>query len=290
MAIKSGGPMAPVSKYLYGIHKEEYDPKDIIHNRSWSLDYSSPGSHLFGISPLKAARRSITMSNDGREAQTSMLKNMGSKGLLAMDVVASGLKATPTPEQLQSIKDKFNAEHRGIDKAGRVSVASGKFEWHQMGMSAVDMSIIESQKWSKADICQVYGMSPILLASMDAATYSNYKEAKKAAITMAVIPLLRSEADTYNDGLVPEFAGKETYILDHDLTVYTELQEDREKQAAYLEKCYWLQPDEKRIEMGYGESGDPLMQKYYFPGSLMELNELNRPADIGNLPISGDYE
>lgn len=299
MTIKSGGVMAPVGKYVYqaGMGKEEFEPNDVIHNRSWTLDYSYPGSHLFGISPLKAARRSITMSNDGREAQTAMLKNKGAKGLMAFDVAASGLKEQPTKEQLQDLKDEFNEKNGGVystgsfKNAGKVNLAVGKFEWHQMGMSSVDLSIIESQKWSKADIYQVYGISPILGASMEAATYSNYKEARKAAITMAVIPLLTSVRDTLNSGLTPEFDTKGEFVLDYDLTIYTELQADRSEQSTYLSNSIWLTLNEKRVEMGYGEIEDPNFNKIYVPSSLMTLDELNAPKDIENLPLnSGDYE
>jgi HK97 family phage portal protein len=283
--------MSPASAYKLNYQKQEdaFQAEQVIHNRSWSLDYSYGGAHLYGISPLKAARRSVTMSNDGREAQTWMLKNMGSKGLLAMDVLGSGLKETPSAEQFQKIKDDFNDNNRGIEKAGKVGVTVGKYQWFQMGMSSVDLSIIESQKWSMADICKVYGISPILLASMDAATYSNYREAKKAAISMAVIPLLTSVRDSLNQGLLKEFKDGDKYLLDFDTTVYSELQEDRSQQATYLEKAYWLTLNEKRIEMGYGELDDENMKKVYLGSSLSPLEQVNATEVLNDVPMTGDY-
>jgi HK97 family phage portal protein len=291
MNIESGGIMSPVKKYIYNFNatKEGFTPDLIIHNRTWSLDYSYAGSHLFGISPLKAARRSITMSNDGRTAQTTMLKNTGAKGLLAMNVKESGLAQSPTREQLQQIKDDFREDSGGMQNIGKVNVSVGKFEWFNMGMSAVDLSILESAKWSQQDICKVFGISPVILGDLSASTDNNYKHAKVSAITNAVIPLLRSVADSLNNGLVTEFDKNGDYVLDFDLSVYSELQEDLKSMVDYLEKAWWLTPNQKLTQMSYGESVDPNMNKIYLPASLMTMDDLNAPKDLDNLPLSGDY-
>jgi len=282
MSIISGGIMEPVSKYKlhYQSADEAFDANQVIHNRSWSLDYSYPGSHLFGIAPLRAARRSVTMSNDGREAQTWMLKNMGSKGMLALD--PDGLKQPPTEAQMQKIKDDYNVGNNGIEKAGKVGVSIGKFQWHQFGMSSIDLSIIESLRMSQEDICKVFGISPVLLGNMSNSTDNNFKHARVQAITNAVIPLLTSVRDSLNMGFLPEFKLDGSYLLDFDTTVFTELQEDREKQAGYLSKSWWLTPNEARIEMGYGELPDENMGKIYVPSSITPLDQANEITELPN--------
>lgn len=292
--IVSGGILEPIKKYKIVFSDEEgnFDPADIIHNRSWSLDYSTPGSHLRGISPLRSALRALTMGNDGRSVHTWMLQNKGSDKLIALD--PDGLKLPGnqlTTEQKEALKDEVNSTVNGRQNKGKATFATGKFQVFDLGMSSQDLGIEAAIDLSTQDICKVYGISPILLANMDASTFANYKEAKKAAITQVVIPMLISVRDSLNKELLPEFEKNgNTFMLDYDLTAYPELQEDREKMVGYLKEAYWLSPNQKLIEMGYGEDTDPLMNKKYFPSSLVPIEQLNTNELMGDVNTNtGDY-
>ncbi|HEX8333291.1 MAG TPA: phage portal protein [Segetibacter sp.] len=286
--IISGGLTEPIKKYKVGYSTDEnsFDPEEIIHNRGWSLDYSSPGSHMWGPSPLRAALRSVKMGNDGREAQTYYLQNKGSDVMVALD--PTGLNKQPSAEQLSGLKDDLRDNSQGKNNRGKVTLAVGKISVHPIGGTSTDIGVDSSIKLSKEDICKAYGISPILLASMEASTFANYKEAKKAAITMAAIPLLLSVRDSWNKDLLPEFEKGETYMLDYDLTVYQELQEDREKQANYLSKAEWLTLNEKRIEMGYAELPDANMNKIYL-GSSTPIDQVNNVEVLNDVEETGDY-
>jgi HK97 family phage portal protein len=285
--IISGGITEPIKKYKigFGSSAAEFDPADIIHNRSWSLDYDNPGSHLRGISPLRSALRALTMGNDARAAQTWMLQNKGSDILLTLD--PDGLKATPSAEQRAELEDGVNSKVNGKQNKGKVSFAVGKFQSHQLGMNSIDMGIAEAIKMSTVDICKVYGISPILLASEEASSFNNYREAKTAAITQATIPLLISVRDSLNKDLIPEYKA-EGFMLDYDLTAYPELQADKAKQVSYLKDAWWLTPNEKRIEQSYGELPDPNMTKIYIPTGMQPIDEANTNELLPDVNNTGD--
>jgi HK97 family phage portal protein len=285
--IISGGITEPIKKYKigFGSSAAEFDPGDIIHNRSWSLDYDNPGSHLRGISPLRSALRALTMGNDARAAQTWMLQNKGSDILLTLD--PDGLKATPSAEQRAELEDGVNSKVNGKQNKGKVSFAVGKFQSHQLGMNSIDMGIMEAIKMSTVDICKVYGISPILLASEEASSFNNYREAKTAAITQATIPLLISVRDSLNKDLIPEYKA-EGFMLDYDLTAYPELQADKSKQVSYLKDAWWLTPNEKRIEQSYGELPDPNMTKIYIPTGMQPIDEANTNELLPDVNNTGD--
>lgn len=285
MQIISGGLMEPVKSYVncYNGGKEPIEAEKIIHNRAWSLDYSYAGSHLFGISPIKAATKSITLNNWGREAWVTELQNGGAKGVMSIDQSDDDFKAS-----LPTVKEKFQ-EQSGVENRGLPVFTNNKVEWHQLGLNAVELSILEALKASGIDIYKVFGID-VNMFNTDASSYNNKKEAIKHTLFMAVIPLLISDRDSLNHGLMPHFDKTGQYFLDYDLTVYSELNENRKELFDALKTAEWLTPNEKRVESGYDSSEDPNMDKFYFSNSLEELSRINTEMDLPNLPLTGDFE
>lgn len=286
MQIVSGGLMEPVKAYVntYNNLKEQIEAERIIHNRTWSLDYSYAGSHLFGVSPLKAASKAVTMNNYGREAHVKTLQNGGVKGLLELSEMTDGL----TPEQETALKDKFR-EMGGTENRGVPAITNQKVQWHEMGLDAVEMSIMEALKASGQDIYKVFGID-LNMYSTDASSYNNKKEAIKHTLFMAVIPLLISDRDSLNHGLLPHFEDNTNYFLDYDLTVYSELNENRKELADTLDKMPFLSLNEKRIEAGYDTVADENMDKFYLSSSVEPLDKINTEMDLPNIPNNGDFE
>lgn len=285
MEIVSGGLLEPVRGYVntYGGTRIEIPAKQVIHNRAWSLDYSYPGSHLYGVSPIKAASTAITTNNSGRVAHVRTLQNGGKKGVLVLPD-----KTDATAEQLQAIKDQF-ANESGLDSRGKPIITTDKAEWVEMGLDALEMSIIEALKESGKDIYKVFGVD-VNMFSTDATTENNKKEAIKNTLFMGVIPLLISDRDSLNSSYLPYFDKSGELFFDYDLTVYPELNENRKELAEVLDKMWYLKANEKRIEAGYDEDlDDENMNKYYIPANLEPLDRANTELDMPNLPISNDY-
>ena len=275
--ILSGGRYEPVSGYTL---TTKYDSQDlpaekVMHSKYWNPDYSTEGSHLYGQSPLRAALRVMQQSNDAQTASMKLFQNTGAMGIL-YDNSEDGI----TPEQAYELQRKWQTENSGPDAAGKIVVTSAKIGWQQLGLSPVDLAIIDSQKMNLRQICNVYKVNSALLNDPDNKTYNNMYEARKALISDAILPELTSARYDLNKWLVEPYKKSEgkDYFLDFDLSVFPELQEDKKEQIQYLERAWWLTPNQKLEEMGYGRNPNPDMDKIYVSIQVQPIDKMNLDA------------
>ena len=276
--ILSNGRYEPVSGYTL---TTKYDSQDInadkvLHTKYWNPDYSSEGSHLYGQSPLRAALRVLQQSNDAQTASVKLFQNTGAMGIL-YDASEDGQLA---PEQAYELQRKWDAEYGKNESRGKVIISASKIGWQQIGLSPVDLAIIDSQKMNLRQLCNVYRVNSALLNDPDNKTYNNMYEARKALISDAILPELISLRSDLNKWLVAPYVKSEgrKYFLDFDLSVFPELQEDKKEQIQYLERAWWLTPNQKLEEMGYGRNNDPLMDKIYVSIQVQPIDKMNLDA------------
>lgn len=286
MQIVSGGVMQPVEGYkmMYRGSTVELPADRVMHGKNWTPDYSGPASHLYGLSPLRAASQVLGMSNDAVTASAKMFTNMGAQGVLYLDSGGAQL----TKEQQQALTDSYNDKYGGPNKAGTPIITSAKMGWQQIGMSPVDLNIIESQKMSQRQLCNIYGMSSSLLNDPDNKTFNNMEQAKKELITNAVLPELVSLRDDLNRWLLPAYNKTGKLYLDFDIGVFPEMAEDLGTMATTLSKCYWLTTNEKRQSYGMEVLPDPLLDKILIPNNLMQIDDLNAIPEIDQLELTSD--
>ena len=273
--IISGGKYDPVKGYTIttAYDKQELSAEKVMHSKYWNSDYSVEGSHLYGQSPLRAALRVLQQSNDAQTASVKMLQNTGAQGIL-YDNSADGFLS---PEQAAEIQRKYKAEYSGPENAGNIIVTSAKIGWQQLGLSSVDLEIMSAMKMNLRQLCNIYRVNSALLNDPDNKTYNNMYEARKALISDAILPELTSARADFNKWLVEPYNKSEgkRYFLDFDMDVFPELQEDKKEQIQYLERAWWLTPNQKLEEMGYGRSEDPNMDKIYVSIQVQPIDKVN---------------
>lgn len=240
-----------------------FDPKDVCHIKYWSPDYSSPGSHLYGVSPIRAGRNKIKMGNDSATTMVQMLQNMGMFGMFTLKEDGAELGET----QAQILEQKFYQKQR---QKGRVMFANGNFTWQTAGMSPVDLAILEANKTSLRDVCNIYSVSSQLLNDPENKTYNNMKEARKAMWTNAVLPDFYALLDELNRWWVSQY--DDTLILDTDLQAIPELQEDFDKLVGYVKEMYWAKIDEQRAMCGLDSAQGSIGGMYAMPGNRILLD------------------
>lgn len=276
--IISDGRYNPVQGYTLttAYDSQELDADKVMHSKYWNPDYSSNGSHLYGQSPLKAALRVLQQSNDAQKASVKLFQNVGANGILFDDSGDGNL----TPEQAYELKRKWKSENTGVENIGDVVIAASKLGWVQMGLSPVDLAIIDSMKMNLRQLCNVYRVNSALMNDPDNKTYNNMYEARKALISDAIIPELNSARSDLNKWLVEPYnkSEKKKYFLDFDLSVFPELQEDKKEQISYLERAWWLTPNQKLEEMGYGRNENPDMDKIYVSIQVQPIDKMNLDA------------
>ena len=276
--IVSNGRYEPVSGYTLTTKydTQELSADKVLHSKYWNPDYSTEGSHLYGQSPLRAALRVMQQSNDAQTASVKLFQNTGAMGIL----YDASEDAQLSPEQARELQRKWKAEYGNVESMGDIIVTASKIGWQKLGLSPVDLAIIDSMKMNLRQMCNVYRVNSALLNDPDNKTYNNMYEARKALISDAILPELISARSDLNKWLVEPYNKSEgkKYFLDFDLSVFPELQEDKKEQIQYLERAWWLTPNQKLQEMGYGYNPDPLMDKIYVSIQVQPIDKMNLDA------------
>ena len=272
--IHSGGLMKPVKEYTLEYNGTYRIPAEFIcHIKNFNPYYDGSGSHLYGMSPLKAGLRSMDANNEALTTGVKYLQNQTARGMLISD------EGDMTESQAKQLKDKFRSTYQGSNNAGDLIITPKKLSWVNFGLNASDLSLIEQYNASIKDLCNVYNVPVQLLNNTESSTYNNMKEAKKALYQNAVIPELIRIREELNRWLTPQYGDK--LYIDFDFNSIPELQEETEKVVDQMSKSWWLTPNEKRIAMNYGVDEDNVrMNEYYVPANLIPMEPSTGLDDI----------
>ena len=264
--INSGGLMQPVKDYTLeynGSHR--IAAEEVLHIKDFNPYYDGTGSHLYGMSPLKAGLRSMDANNEALTTGVKYLQNQTARGVLMSD--EGDLNET----QARALKQKFKQQYQGSNNAGDVIITPKKLSWVNFGLNAADLSLLEQYDSTVKDLCNIYNVPVQLLNNTSASTYNNQKEAKKALYQNCVIPELIKIRDEFNRWLTPLYGDK--LYIDFDFTVIPELQEETEKVVQQMSQAWWLTPNEKRAATGYGiNEENPELDKFYIPANLLPIS------------------
>ena len=271
--------------YMIPVLSDAFFPKcEVLHDKFQNYDWDVNGSHLYGMSPLKAALRRLSRSNSAIKASAAMLENQGVKGVLYMDdprVMSAGIDPMDTRKQVEAVKSKLvgKGEWVGSDNWGRIGVSGYKLGWQSVGLSPVDLSIIESEKWDLKRFASVYGVPAQLVGDTETATYNNVREAEKALTTRCAMPQLVSFRNHLNRKLQTcwGYEGQNVFV-DFDHTVFTELQEDVVEKSSWIKDLKALSPNEQRMLLGLERIDDPMFDEPWITTQDgMPLSEYNAP-------------
>lgn len=287
IAIISDGTINGVEGYSFTlVGWDTLDAKDVIHLKYFNPYFSTNGQQLYGLSPLQAAYRTVQRSNDAKDTSVGMLQNQGPKGILYADESNDF-----GPEQAGKLKEDFynqyGTKNKIIQNAGQILIAGAKLGWVNMGMSPVDLQLLESEKITLRELCNVYGVNSALFNDPDNKTYNNMKEAKKEMLTQVVLPELVLIRDALNRFFASEM-GRDLYI-DFDITVFPELQEDMKELSGILSQSWWITPNEKRQAMRYDTVQEDSMNEIYIPAGYLPIAELTMMQNPRDAQQQGDY-
>lgn len=233
--------------------------KDIISGRSNMLHIKlfNPLNDRYGLSPMEAAAHAIDQHNAVGGHNLALLRNGGRpSGALMLKQGAYGLGLSEM--QRDTLKGELKTILEGRDNAGRVMVLEGDFEWKEMGMTPKDLDFAEGKNIAAREICQAFGVPPMLAGVPGDATFANYKEARFHLWEDTVLPLLDSIVAELNAWLLPYY---DTNLkFSYDLDSIQALAPKREMAWAKVESAAFLTINEKRQAVGYGPitNGDQL--------------------------------
>jgi HK97 family phage portal protein len=233
--------------------------------KSWNPDFDvTTRTHLRGLSPLRAAYKTLRMSNNAADASATMTGNGGAKGAITPRPLGN-IVPSFTIEQANDIKRAVNENLNGVDNKGKVAVLQTPWDYLNFGLSSVDMELVNTLRMSMHQWCRVFGL-PAVLFDVDTSSYNNYQNAMRDLITNTIIPMCCQLRDELNKFLVPRYG--EDVFIDFDITALPEMQQDMERMVRSLRDANWLTFDEKRVAMNYQEKEGAFEYAYINQGLI----------------------
>jgi HK97 family phage portal protein len=246
--------------------------------KTWNPDFdATTRTHLRGLSPLRAAYKTLRMSNNAADASAMMAANGGAKGAITPKPLGT-IVPNFTIEQANIIKRAVNEDINTVDNKGKVAVLQTPWDYLNFGLSSVDMELVKTMQMSLHQWCRVFGM-PAVLFDVDTSSYNNYQNAMRDLITNTIMPMCCSLRDELNKWLVPRFG--EDVFIDFDITALPEMQQDMERMVRSLRDANWLTMDEKRVAMNYSKKEGAWDMSYINQG-LVPITQVMMDLSIGD--------
>ena len=262
--IVAGDVINPVKGYV--LKRKQFDPFDVLHIKRANTDFGD-GKELYGESPMKSLRSTISTSNSAQTAQHKSFQNGGSDGILSFK---DGL----TDEQLARVKSKLKKDTYGPDHQNEIHVTGGSTpNYLRFGRTSVEMGILESELQSLRKICANYQVSSGLFNDPAGSCYNNKREERKALYTDAVIPVLNRILTALNNWNVSSYNTQtETYKFEPLTEEIPEMQEDKKELWGWMGlPGVPLTPNQKLRIAGLEESKEPGMDIVYMPMNLIPM-------------------
>jgi phage portal protein BeeE len=275
MRIVSGGAFQPIKEYyLTTSPNEKIEAANVCRIANFSPEYDNEVQHLYGLSRLRASKNILLKYNEGTAVEANLLQKRGLRDIVFRKSATSENPVDAeeqTFEQLQDARDEW--ERKVLDsESGSIMLSESELGSIRVGMSLADLKILESQKVTKEDICAAWHIHPMVVGYEGQTTYTNFAEARKMAITDAVIPELEALKDALNNWFLPSFG--EGYVIDFDLDFFSELQEDKKAKAEWLDKVP-LTSNEFRVAMGWDEDPGVNSRKVLINSGKKILDDLD---------------
>lgn len=158
-----------------------------------AIYYELPG----GVSPVEVLRRTLALEDAAQRYQGSTLEN----GITPR--AAFAFKGGIQPQDRDFVREEIEKLYAGPDGGGRFALLSDATV-NTIGVSAVDLALIEQRKLSRGECCAVYNVSPSIVGweGEKAATYASAKEFHNALYVDALGPILTMVEETMQSQLV----------------------------------------------------------------------------------------
>lgn len=270
-----------ISHYVYRPDPEKpatmWEPRDVVHLR-YAID---PNNIRKGRSPLSTSVREIFTDEEATNFTASMLDNFGVPGVVISPKTGGDDVGAYSREQGEAIKSTWS-DRFGGDNAGDPLVMTLPTNIDVVSWSPEQMNLRELRLIPEERVSALLGIPAIVLglgAGLERSTFTNFSEAREAAIETHTIPLYRLVGSEISRQLLPDFftpRQMRNYKLAFDVSVMRILQEDETKRferfSNIFERGMISRYDAKRA-VGLKPTEEDKVFK-------LKLNETFVPADL----------
>lgn len=238
------------------------DTDHVIH-----FKYFDPDNEIRGLSPLRAAHKSIEQDMYANEFNSNFFKNGATVGgvLKTSDSLSD--------DEFNRLKNQFNDRHQGYNKSHNILLIENAVDFTEARMSQKDMDFIELKKLSRSEIFAVYKINEVILGLYsDIKSYEGIKTAHKTYWQECLIPKIRLIESVLYSKLFSKINGGKI-VGKFDLSNVEALQEDYHKKVETAKLLfsmgYPVDMINKRLDMGFEDI--PGGDVGYLPFGLVEV-------------------
>lgn len=250
-----------------GIPKE-----DVIHWKSTNLDFDPVSKdHLRGFSALQAGMKTLEQNNSATDSAVRMYQNDGSKS-----VIYNKDKAPMTPQQRTDLQNVIDKKINNVDMKGAVATLQGDWGHLNLGITSVDMELLQGKEMSMKELCFLMGVPYELFDSQ--VTYANKETAKVGWISDFIHPDAR-ELDGEMNRFLPLSFGVPTDYIGSDVSELPEMRKAMTESAKMLLDNWTVTPNEVRAYLGYEKLPDPQFDEVWTPPGRTPFSQAMMDAE-----------
>lgn len=273
-----------ISHYMLieGTQYIEFKEADVIHIKYPNPFFSFDGSHLYGLSPIRAALRNLESSNDALNHNVKMMKNSGVFGFIS----SSDKEAPFGKEQADQVKETLQEMRASTKALSNISAVSVPIHFTRLSLGTDELKQFDFLSYDQKTFCNVLGWSDKLLNNDESLTYDNLQNERKRVILDTINPDLILLADALNKDFIPRFKGYEDCEIEWDITELPEMQEDFAKMVTWLNTAP-VTPNEIRQALKYQTLSDEGMDVVWLPAGKKRIDdagftetEINKSWDL----------
>ena len=241
-----------------------------------------------GVTPLSP------ISAAGREAIGNALATQEHSGkLFANGTRLGGLLKMPghlaNDTKRKSLLDGWNRAFGGTRNTGKTALLEDGLEWQSLGMTSEDAQVLETMRFSIADISRIFDSIPLhLLSELERSTNNNIEHQGISFVTHTIRPgAIRREEALERDLLYGRDAI--THCIKFDLDGL--MRGDAASRAAYYASGIqnsWMLPNQAVVKEGFNPSDEPNMNKYRVQLNMTTVDKLGAPPPKPEAPVKID--
>jgi len=253
----------------------QVDPRLMTHLRYFNpiTDAQNMQDSFWGLSPLHSARNLMSQKRDADITQGTLFKNASPAGL----ITGSGSDGYNelTEEQALAINKAFKDNHMGSHNAGDIIVTPANVRWEQIGLSPVDLQLMDFNGEVNKQIARLYSYPQEYLEA--SAIVANSSEGSLKFIRNTVAPVLYKYDASQSKSLRTWF-NDPTLVYQSDMEYYQELQPDKAELVKWMRNASVFTQAEIRRALDYDESYDE--KEVLAPVNFMFLSDLRARSEM----------
>lgn len=177
------------------------DPSDMIHLKMMSWN------GIEGISLLAMAKRTLGIASATDEQSKNYFEKGGNM---------SGIVTTPAilnSKQRQEILKSWDSTYS--QGSGGIAVLGGGLTYTQISSNAKDSQMVEARQQNQIELCQYFGVPPILLG-LQGGNFTSLEDAQNAFLTETLMGYVRMVESEFNRKLLADSEGNLKVIFNFE--------------------------------------------------------------------------